>query len=95
MTPHQIRLAVAGAFVLSTALKSRYTARIGKHRLEKVTKENNAHKELAKLLLDERESFEGILETAHTRINYLITLLEKHDVPVDEFDLIVINDLTQ
>lgn len=95
MTPHQIQLAYAGAFVLSAAVKNRYTARVAKRRLEKVTKENNAHKELAQLLLDERQSFVGHLETAQTRINYLIDLLEKHDVPVDEFDLIVINNLTQ
>lgn len=94
MTPHQIRLAVAGAFVLSTAIQSRFTNRT-KRKLEKITHQNAKHIELCKLLLDEREAMGAHLETAQSRIHYLIDLLEKHDVPVDEFDLIVINNLTQ
>jgi hypothetical protein len=94
MTPNHIRLVVTGAAVLSAAVQNRINART-QRRFEKVSQQNAKHIELCKLLLDERAQLTNHLETAETRMNYLIDLLQKHDVPVDDFDLIVINSITQ
>lgn len=70
------KLVLAGIVVLTTAHDIRTQQKI---------------RQIAKTALELTKSKETQIATQHLQIAYLCHLLNKHDIPADEFDLIALN----
>lgn len=94
MNPAHIKLA-AKAVVFAMAARETYVARKQKRAAAAVVEAGVVLTQVNEILMEECTKLNNKLQTTEAREAYLIALLNEHDVPCTEFDLIVLNELTQ
>lgn len=94
-TANQFKLAVPAATLVVSVVCTFVDARKAKNDARKLSEAGEIFIQANELLMNECTKLNDKLAKFIERENYLIELLNKHEVPCTEFDLIVINDLTQ
>lgn len=86
MQPNHIKLAIKAVAALHV---------IDLYRVNRLNRKRcNANLEYAQQLEIENEQLREALETSHKVNAYMGRLMDEHHVPIDQFDVIVCNDLT-
>jgi hypothetical protein len=90
------KLKLASQAALAVAVVHDFVVHVRmKRACKELAESNTLLHDIHGVLVEECNSLNERLQAAETQRAYLLEMLDKHEVPATEFDLIVLNSLTQ
>lgn len=92
MKPNQIKLA-AQAVLASAVIHDLVIHWRMKRAAKEICESNDQLHQLTDTLMDDNQKLADELQTAERKCEYLAKIIDEHDVPITEFDVIVYTNL--